>query len=155
MGSIDDNTWLLLNVAVLTVLGLVVSGLLWRSRGAASGVRGLAWSLVPGAAYLTGTLDLLVDVGSAVSTWAVQFVFSPVVWLGVVLAGGSATLFVASSLMRRRGVGAAPAGTARGDRKALATSPGAAPAQAPRPAGDPADDDMDDIEAILRKHGIT
>jgi hypothetical protein len=148
VGSIDSNTWQLLNVVVLTVLGIVVSGILWRTRGAASGVRGLAWSLLPGAAYLTGTLTLLWQIGDAVSSWAVSFVFNPFVWVGLGLGGVSAALFLTAHQMRRRGLG----------RKGRATSPppaGRLPAQRSDRAAAPVDDDMADIEAILRKHGIS
>jgi hypothetical protein len=157
--SIDATTWQALG-ATLTVLGLLISVLLWRRRGPASGIRGVAWSLLPLAAGLTGTLRLLWQIGNNVVDWAVRLVFSPVVWAGVVLAGISIALFAVSAAMRARGLGA----TAR---PRPATAPGATPASSPasaqlpsrrsRKAAEPAvqDKDRDDIEAILRKHGIS
>jgi hypothetical protein len=139
VGEIDNATWQALGLT-LTVLGLVASVLIWRRRGVASGLRAAAWSLLPLAAGLTGTLRLLWEIADATVTWATRLVFSPVVWLGIVLAGVSAALFVVSGVLRRRAA----------SRRAVAAGP------APR-AGKPAisgDDDMADIEALLKKHGI-
>jgi uncharacterized SAM-binding protein YcdF (DUF218 family) len=134
VGEIDNATWQALGLT-LTVLGLVLSVLLWRRRGAASGLRAAAWSLLPLAAGLTGTLRLLWEIADSVVTWATRLAFSPVVWLGIVLAGVSAVLFVVSGRLRRR----------TPSRKAVSgpTRPTAA-----------VDDDTADIEAILKKHGI-
>lgn len=152
MGGFDDATWQALGL-VLTLLGTGLSVLAWRRRGAASGLRGFAWSLLPLAAALTGTLQLLWRIADEVVTWALRLVFSPIVWLGVVLTGVSLVLFVVSGVLRAR----RPAGTARKvnkvetgtDKPALGRT-GATAARAPG-----AEDDLEDIEAILRKHGIT
>jgi hypothetical protein len=139
---IDSSTWQALGLT-LTAVGLLLSVLLWRRRGPASGLRGIAWALLPAAAGLTGTLRLLWDVGDSVVGWAARLVFSPVVWAGIVLAGVSAVLFGVSGAMRARGVGARRTATEL-------------PAQRSRQKAEPAvqDKDMEDIEAILRKHGI-
>src|SRR3954466_6846422 len=100
MGGFDSATWQALGLTV-TLLGLVVTALVWRRRGPASGTRALAWSLLPLAAGLTGVLHLAWDIADSVGSWAVRLVFSPVVWLGVVVAGISATLFVVSGFLRR------------------------------------------------------
>ncbi|MBC6463659.1 hypothetical protein HKK72_38365, partial [Actinomadura sp. HBU206391] len=60
----------------VTLLGLAGSWRAYRRRGAASAIRGTAWSLVPMAAYLTG-----------LTAWATDLVFSPVKWAGIVLLG--------------------------------------------------------------------
>jgi len=146
--GIDSSTWSALGLT-LTLLGLLLSVLLWRRRGAATGVRAVAWSLLPAAAGLTGTLRLLWGIGEDVASWAVRLVFSPVVWIGLVLAGISVVLFVVSGAMRARGSGGARA------REVEAGGPTPA-AKPPKGRAKPAvgDEDMDDIEAILRKHGI-
>lgn len=156
MGTYDATTWQAIGIT-LTVVGVVLSFLAYRSRGAAAGLRGLAWSLIPLAAAMTGLLRVVFEVGEAVSSWAVRLVFSPVVWTGVVVAGVSASLFVVSGLLRRRGGGGRPS---RAERKAqrqeqkAVTSTGQPPAtRAGKPAAQ--DDDMADIEAILKKHGIS
>ena len=144
MGSIDTSTWQALGL-LLTVVGLVLSLLVWRRRGATAGLRGVAWSLLPAAAGLTGTLKLVWEIGDDIASWAARLVFSPVVWTGIALAGVSAVLFGVSAAMRARGAGG-PRGSAKG-----------LPAQRSRQRAEPAvqDKDMDDIEAILRKHGIS
>jgi hypothetical protein len=158
VSGIDSTTWQALGVT-LTVVGLLVSVLLWRRRGPAAGLRGVAWSLLPAAAGLTGTLRLLWQVGDEVASWAVRLVFSPLVWAGIVLAGVSVVLFGVSAAMRSRGVGGRP--KSRGKERSLPAErsvPAAGPAKPPaRGAAKGAaqdDDDMADIEAILRKHGI-
>lgn len=133
---------------VLSALGGLLSWLAWRRRGLPAGLRGLAWSLLPLAAWLTGTLHLLANVVADVLAWAVHLVFSPVVWVGIVLAGIAVVLFGTSGAMRAKGIG-----TRRRDR---AAAPAPAAGQLPRrPAPASGLDDMDDIEAILKKHGIS
>ncbi len=159
MGSIDNTTWQILTLT-LTLIGVVSTVLLWRMRGPASAVRGLAWTLLPAAAYLTGTLRLGWEVVDAVASWAVRFAFSPFVWLGIAIAGVSATLFVVAAQMRKRGVGTrgrAPKSAAGSSGRQLPARTSKEPAgPASSASGDAGDlGDMDDIEAILRKHGIT
>src|SRR4051795_515275 len=102
--TIDSTTWAALALT-LTIIGAALSWMAWRRRGLAAGVRGLAWTLVPVAAWLTGTLKLAVNIVDDVVGWASRLVFSPTVWLGIIVAGTSAGLFVVSGLMRRRGIG--------------------------------------------------
>lgn len=139
----DDLTWQALGAA-LTLVGLTLSVLLWRRRGAATGLRAAAWSLLPLAAALTGTLRLVGEVAEAVTRWATRLVLSPTVWLGLVLAGVAAVLFTVSAVLRRRvprAVGAGP-------------RPGPPDRGLPSGPGSAGTDDMADIEAILRRHGI-
>ena len=150
MDAIDSSTWQALGVT-LSVVGLLLSVLVWRRRGPASGLRAVAWSLLPAAAGLTGTLRLAWNLSDEVASWAVRLVFNPVVWAGIVLAGVSVVLFGVSAAMRNRGVGGRKKdGTKEKSLPAERSTPGARP---PATKGDD-DDDMDDIEAILRKHGI-
>jgi heme exporter protein D len=151
VNSLDNVVFQALTV-VLTLSGLVASGLLWRARGAASGLRMLGIALLPVAAYLTGTLRLIWEIGDAVASWAIRFAFSPLVWLGIAVAGVSVLLFVVSSAMRRRGRGVH--GNAAEQRRRTADP--SLPAGSSRPpATAPGSEDLDDIEAILRKHGIS
>ena len=148
--NIDTSTWQALG-ALLTVMGLLLSVVLWKRRGPASGLRGVAWSLLPAAAGLTGTLKLLWEIGDSVVSWAVRLVFSPMVWLGVAMAGLSLVLFAVSAAMRARGVGSKSRSKPDDDQ------PEALPRQRSSRRAEPAvqDKDMEDIEAILRKHGIS
>jgi hypothetical protein len=164
--------------AGLTGLGLVLSYLVMRRRGLGSGLRGAAWSLLPLAAYLTGSVKMFWKIGVAIADFAKGFVFSTEVWSGIAVAGLAVLLFVVSGPLRRRSkrgqrsqrdqrgqdqqaVGAAKAGNA-GREIAPRTAPLATTASSPAPvkarkgknaAGD--DDDLGDVEDILRRHGIT
>jgi hypothetical protein len=158
----------------LTALGLVLSYFVMRRRGLGSGLRGAAWSLLPLAAYLTGSVKWFWKIGVAIADFAKGFVFSTEVWSGIAVAGLAVVLFMVSGPLRRRGrqaVGTKAAGTKAAGTKAagreiaprtasVATTTSArtqgVPAQARKgkdPVGD--DDDLGDVEDILRRHGIT
>src|SRR3954469_15850029 len=139
MGTVDAATWQALGL-VLTLLGLVASVVIWARRGPASGLRGVAWSLLPLAAGLTGVLPLGWEVTDAVVSWATRLVFSPVVWLGIVVAGASAACFFVSSLLRRR------------TKPAKKSLPSGKKAALPQKQTDP---ELAEIEDLLRKHGIS
>jgi hypothetical protein len=136
----------------LTLLGLIISWVVWRRRGAAAGLRWAAVSLLPLAAYLTHAVKMLWQIGSAIGSFATSFIFSPQVWSGVALTGLAIVLFVVSGTMRGRarksGAGAdGPAGrpAAAPAGKALKPAKGKAPA---------VDDDLGDVADILRRHNI-
>jgi hypothetical protein len=148
--SYDSAAWGALAFALSTLLG-VVTFFRWRSRGLAAGLRGAAWTILPVAAWLTGVLELAFDVGDSVGHWAVHLVFSPVVWLGVVLTGLSAVLFGASALVRGR---SAPRELGGPSARAVTPTKGPTKGSAKGKAAI-GDGDLDDIEAILRRHGIS
>jgi hypothetical protein len=141
----------------VTVAGLVLSGLTWRRKGARSGIRGVAWSLLPGAAWLTHSLALVGRLVSAVVVFASGFVLSPQAWLGVILVGLSALLFLVSGGIpmiggRRRRKKAVDG---KAGRSGSGESPASLPAardQAASPAGD---DDLAGVRDILKRHGIS
>ncbi len=140
----------------LTILGLIASWVVWRRRGAGAGLRWVAWSLLPMAAYLTHAVRMLWQIGSAIGSFAASFIFSPQVWAGVALTGLAIVLFVVSGTIRgrTRKPGAAGADVPA----ATAAQPAGAPAgKALKPAKSKApavDDDLGDVADILRKHGI-
>src|SRR3954453_8872260 len=101
--SYDSAAWGALAFALSILLG-VGTFFRWRARGLAAGLRGAAWTILPVAAWLTGVLELAFDIADSVGHWAVHLVFSPVVWLGVVLTGVAAVLFGASAVLAKRGV---------------------------------------------------
>jgi hypothetical protein len=145
----DSAAWGALAFALSTLLG-VVTFFRWRHVGLVAGLRGTAWTILPVAAWLTGVLELGFDVVDSVGHWAVHLVFSPVVWLGVVLAGLSAMLFGVAAVLGNRGHRAVPgSGTPAPalDTRTTRRRPGSGAADG--------DDDLGDIEAILRKHGIS
>jgi hypothetical protein len=175
MSTYDKIAWLPL-CGGLTGLGLVLSYLVMRRRGLGSGLRGAAWSLLPIAAYLTGSIEMFWKMGVAVGDFAKGFIFSPRVWSGIVLAGLAVVLFVVSGPIRRRRVArsrdteAAEAGQtgnlsgARSNGQLAPRTAGlpaaAVPAKAPAKArkgksSTDDDDDLGDVADILRRHGIT
>ena len=142
----DDAAWAALTLS-LTVLGGIWTWLSFRRRGLASGLRALAFTLLPLAAYLTKTLRMFTRIASAIGDWATSLVFNPMVWSGVVLAGLSVVLFVVSGALRAREPDAKP-------RKGASTKQLPAARRGSTPAVD-TDDDMAEIEALLRKRGIS
>ncbi|HEX6448336.1 MAG TPA: cellulose synthase [Trebonia sp.] len=101
--------------AGLTVLGLVLSYIVGRRRGYLSMLRGAAWSLLPIAAYLTGSVEMFWKIGVAIGHYADGFVFSPVKWAGVAVAGLSALLFFATHGRERRKASRLARRTSRGE----------------------------------------
>ncbi len=152
MGSGTDSlTWLALG-ATLTVAGLLAAALVWSRRGAGRGLRVAAWALLPLAAALTGLLRLVADIVDAVARWATRLVFSPSVWLGVVVAGLAVVLWVLGRAVSARSARSGPASSSQ-----PAVAPGASTRARPpaRRGRGAVVEDQDDIEEILRKHGIT
>jgi len=146
----DDAAWLSLAI-VLTVLAGAWTWFVARRRGAASVVRGAAVTLLPAAAYLTGTLELAMRIVEAVGDWAAGLVLRPTVWVGIAIAGVAVLLFLVSGFLRRRS-----ADGGRATDTVQQGSPREHRARQDRAQGAPAiDDDLDDIEAILKKHGIS
>ncbi len=155
--SIDSTTWAALAL-ILTILGAALSWLAWRRRGLAAGVRGVAWTLLPLAAWLTGTLKLAASILEDIINWAARLVFSPSVWLGVLVAGAAVVLWFVSGLMRSRDIGVREVDSPRTKKGAAGTkttqkTTRQKSAQPKRAAADDIED-IDEIEAILKRHGI-
>jgi uncharacterized membrane protein (UPF0136 family) len=154
--TVDSTTWAAL-AFVLTVLGAAYTWFAYRRRGPAAGLRGLAWTLIPVAAWLTGTLKLAANIVNDVLAWAARLVFSPSVWLGVIVAGVAAALFFVSGVLRARGIGTREKAPVDGRRAKQVPAAGSAtqrPPQKRTKAKKEDPDDMDEIEAILKRHGI-
>jgi hypothetical protein len=129
----------------VTALGLVGSWAVTRRRGAASGLRGAAWSLVPLGAYLTGLTKFLSDL-----------VFSPVKWAGVVVLGLGGVLYLTSGVMLRKGGGATSVDSgADRPESAPRRAPAADTPKAVEKRSAAADPDLAEIEKILKNRGIS
>jgi hypothetical protein len=100
--STYHSIWWLPLCGGLTGLGLVLSYLTMRRRGIRAGLRGAAWSLLPLAAYLTGSVLMFWKMGVAIGDFAKGFAFSPRVWSGIAVAGLAAVLLMATGGVRRR-----------------------------------------------------
>ena len=137
---------------IVTIVGLILSFIAWRKKGFRSGIRGVAWSLLPLAMYLTGSVGLVGRIGSAIVQFGTHFVFSPKAWLGVIFVGLSALLFVVSGgiPLFQRGRKKERRQAAR-ERKQVTA---AAPAVPGTSAAAPEPDDLSDVEEILRRRGI-
>ncbi len=142
-----------------TLVGLVLSVIAWRRLGARSGMRGVAWSLLPIVAYLTGTLRLVGGFVASIVHFSSSFVFSTKTWVGVVLAGVAVLFFLVSGGMpwlhwrkrsrERKARRAATAGTQ------VATSTSTRGSKAVQPPAQAADEGLgSDVEDILRRRGI-
>ena len=149
----EGTTWAALTA--LTVAGAIWTWIAFRQRGSANGLRALGFTLLPAAAWLTGTLEMVVDIAGSVTDWATSLVFDVRTWLGVGLAGLAVVLWLVSGFIRDRQLArgqAAGAGgrTARG-KSELPEASSTRTGPTSRPA---VDDEMADIEALLRKRGI-
>jgi hypothetical protein len=138
---LDTVTWGAFAVT-FTILGAAATWLAYRRRGLRSGLRWAATTLLVPAAYFTSTLRMLGRIGSAIADWAASFVWNPLVWVGLGLAVLSLLLFAVAA--RLPGRGPRERSGRLGRRKPRAV--GAAHA---------ADPELDDIEALLKRHGIS
>jgi hypothetical protein len=101
MNGYSSAFWLAL-CASLTALGLVVTVLVGRRRSTRSMLHGAAWSLIPIAAYMTGSTLMLWRIGEAIGSFASSFVFSTLRWAGIGVVGLIVVLFLVSGGRTRR-----------------------------------------------------
>jgi hypothetical protein len=162
MSTYNSISWLPL-AGGLTILGLILSWVAWRRRGIAAGLRGVAWSLLPLAAYLTGAIKMLWQMGAAIGDFASSFVFSPRVWSGVIVALAAGVLFAVSGGLRRLrrrsgGDAAAQQRPAQPDQPGQPSQPTKALKPASKPAGKKSssgdDEGLGDAAEVLRRMGI-
>jgi hypothetical protein len=143
---VDDASWAALTLS-LTVAGGIWTWFAYRRRGPVSAMRALGFTLLPLAAYLTKTLQMFTGIAGEIGDWAGNLVWNPMVWSGIVVGGVGVGLIVVSGAVRTRQVA-----------KADGTSTPELPTKRTSSAGQPAlagDDDMAEIEALLRKRGIS
>ncbi len=148
----DNAAWGALTLS-LTLLGGIYTWFAFRSRGFVAGLRGVGFTIIPVALLLTDTLETATRIGSAIGDWVGNFAFSPASWLGIILAVASVSCFVAAGFLAERGVGGAKV-----------AEPGEKPRRKELPKGrggkkepvlSDVDPEMAEIEALLRKRGIT
>lgn len=149
----EGTTWAALTAA-LTVAGAIWTWIAFRRRGAANGLRALGFTLLPAAAWLTGTLEMVTEIAGSVTDWATSLVFDVRTWVGVGLAGLAVVLWFVSGIIRDRQLAraqAAGAGRTSDSRDALPEASSTRNGPTSRAA---VDDEMADIEALLRRRGI-
>ena len=127
--SYSSVFWLPL-CAALTALGVVLSVAVGRRRGYRAMVRGLAFSLIPIAAYLTGSIKMFWQIGDAIGNFASGFVFSPVKWAGIAVAGLIAVLLLATAGRERRKAARAKSASRAAEKAEKSGRTAAAPASA-------------------------
>jgi hypothetical protein len=159
MSTYNQIAWFPL-CAGLTGLGLVLSWFVFRRRGLRAALRGVAWSLLPLAAYLTGAIEMIWKMGVAIGDFASSFVFSPEKWAGIAVTGLAIVIFVVSGMLRGRGDKPAKEAKKAKGRDGQSGAPAAKQSQAiaARSSRAPAatdDDDFSEIEQILRNRGIS
>ena len=142
----NDVSWGALALA-LTALGGIYTWWALRHRGFAAAVRAAGLTLLPLAAWMTGLLQVFGTVANAFMHFFTRLVFSPLVWLGGLVFVVAFVLIGASNFVTRRQE-PAPEAKKRGRDKPKAVGPTA--------KADPLiDDEMAEIQAILKKRGIS
>ena len=131
----------------LTALGGIYTWWALRHRGFSSAVRAAGITLLPLAAWMTGLLQVFGTVTNAFLHFFTRLVFSPLVWLGVVVFVVAFVLIGASNVVRRH---QAPEAHARKRRTDTPKPVRRAPEKDPL-----IDDEMAEIQAILKKRGIS
>lgn len=173
----DQNVLHLVVAGVLTLVFVVVTALIWSRAQVKTVFWWIGLTLLPMAIYLLGLAPAAVGAWETLRDWAAATERTPVVWVGIALAGLSALLMLGSRLIpseshrdRRAalkekkakaaaaGTGSPAPGSARGGRPAVGTGSTPAP-RADRPApkasrADSGDAEMDEIAELLRKRGI-
>ena len=131
----------------LTTLGGIYTWWALRHRGFATAVRAAGITLLPLAAWMTGVLQVFGTVTNAFVHFFTRLVFSPVVWLGVLVFLVAFVLIGASNFVTRH-TGPEPKPKRRGTDSPKAVRK--------TQQHDPLiDDEMAEIQAILKKRGIS
>lgn len=163
-----EATWAALTVT-LTLLGLAWTWLAFRRRGMANALRAFGFTLLPAAAWLTGTLEMFVEISGSVVDWASSLVLNPTTWTGIALAGAAVASWAVSGYLRDRQLGKArapgttsqalgsqralPDGSPRARRSEASPTAARTTRSSSASAAEP-DDEMAEIEALLKKRGI-
>jgi hypothetical protein len=142
---VNDVSWGALALS-LSVVGGIYTWWALRHRGVAAAVRGAGLTLLPIAAWLTGLLQVLGEIADSLSSWLARLVFSPATWLGFLIGFVAIVLIGGARVLGRRTEPETPAARRRSAPEAVA----------PTKSADPLiDDEMAEIQAILKKRGIS
>ena len=150
----DEVTWVALTLS-LTLLGGIYTWFAFRSRGFVAGLRGVGFTLIPVALLLTDTLEMVTKIGSAVGDWVGTSCSARPAGSGSSWprCRWSASSWPASSPTAARAPGSPvrPGSGEKPARKELAKGKGTKK----EPVLSDVDPEMAEIEALLRKRGIT
>jgi hypothetical protein len=118
----------------------------WQKRDMRGAARMAALALVPVGLDLAGFVRLGRKVGDAVGHWGLNLIFDPLVWIGIIMLGLAALLWIVT------GFGSPD----ESETEAVTSTPRRAVGpsrQKTAPASATGEDP--EIEAILRKHGVS
>lgn len=141
--------------AGLTVLGVLLTVMLWRRRGAGPGLIGAGVTLMPGAIVLLGLQNVIWALWRSVFRFVVHFVFSPTAWAGLVLGVVSILLVVVGGRVRAHGRKVADSGRPKAAGSSERKQVGPKKPAKGQPTGLEGIEGLDDVEEILRKRGIS
>jgi hypothetical protein len=147
---VNDVSWGALALS-LTVLGGIYTWWSLRHRGITAAVRGAGLTLLPLAAWMTGLLEVFGEITDSIGHWLTRLVFSPSVWLGMVVFFVAFVLIGGANLVSKR---VSPDKPSRRERRASADPAPKAVARTSQPDS-LIDDEMAEIQAILKKRGIS
>jgi hypothetical protein len=139
----QTSLWWLPWVVVLSAFAGWMALSAWRRGERAKAVGRVGWAIAPWAAWLLGMFTLGWRIGDALGDWGQRFVFNPAAWLGFIGAGVALVLIWVGI---RFGAGEESELEApRKRRRAVESGAGSSSGS----------DEFADIEAILKKRGIT
>ncbi|MGH3482174.1 MAG: hypothetical protein ACRDPQ_02955 [Nocardioidaceae bacterium] len=139
----QTSLWWLPWVVALSALATWWALSAWRQGRHSVAMRRFGWAIVPWSAWLLGLFTLGWRIGDALGDWGQRFVLNPAAWLGFIAAGFAVVLIWAGT--RFGGSDDEVPDQPRKRRKSIES--GASDSSGT--------DEFADIEAILKKRGIT
>lgn len=146
----------------LTLIGIVITALIWRAAKVRTVMWWLGLSFLPMAVYLLGLAPQAVGAYETLAAWYRDLVLTPLVSVGIGLGGLGVLLMLVSRVIparpRKKADAAASTPTVtRGSSPApvaprVATPP--TPTRASASQATPADRDLDEVTEILKRRGI-
>ena len=136
----------------LSVVGGIYTWWALRHRGVVAAVRGAGLTLLPIAAWLTGLLQVVGEIGDSLSNWLARLVFSPSTWLGMIIGFVAIVLIGGARMVARRGQ---PDKADKPDKSAVRRTPSPKAVALTKSTDPLIDDEMAEIQAILKKRGIS
>lgn len=169
----DSNLIHLTIAGVATVVCVIITALIWKRAQVKTVFWWIGLSLLPMAIYLAGLGSAAEGAARTLYAWWNGLQFTPIEWVGLVLAG-LGTLFLVGSRLIPSESAKDRRELAKADRRARKAAPGApaapgaaveqrpaAPARPAAPGTPPAqgggaggDAELDEISELLRKRGI-
>lgn len=155
----DQNLLHLLVAGGLSLVGIVITALIWQSAKVKTVVWWFGFSLVPISLYFLGLGGSVVDAYTTLRDWFLGLQFTAMEWVGFSLFGVGVALMLVSRVIpakpRKKKEPAPPSAVRAPSPAAPLTSTSAEPARrtsASQPT--PADHDFDEVTEILKRRGI-